>query len=261
MLKAIREAKVHTSWLNENRAYEEAVVRFVELTLLGKRARKFLDSFLPFHKRIARLGAVNSLAQVVWKLVAPGVPDFYQGCELWDLTLVDPDNRRAVDFAQRAALLERLEPVLDAGRSPADRAEAVADLVRGWEDGAIKLLVTACGLRLRRERRALFLEGAYVPLTCEAERAENAVAAARVQDSQAIVAVTPRLAARLAGEMPLGRDAWRGARMLLPGELGQRIYRHALTGAELRPVDGRDSMGLPLADVLRECPVAILVAT
>ena len=103
MIKALREAKVHTSWLSPDEEYEAAVVRFVE-AILDRAGRPFLPAFEPFQARVAELGIYNSLAQLLIKITAPGVPDFYQGTELWDLTLVDPDNRRPVDYARRGVL-------------------------------------------------------------------------------------------------------------------------------------------------------------
>ncbi|MBI2817126.1 MAG: hypothetical protein HYX72_09320 [Acidobacteria bacterium] len=112
MLKAIKEKKLHTSWINPSEAYDRAMADFVRRTLTGTRAKRFLGGFRSFAKRVAWLGMVNSLAQVVLKIASPGVPDFYQGTELWDLNLVDPDNRRPVNYHQRRQILYKLEPVL-----------------------------------------------------------------------------------------------------------------------------------------------------
>jgi (1->4)-alpha-D-glucan 1-alpha-D-glucosylmutase len=113
MLKAAKEAKVHTSWIQDNEQYDAALVSFVERTLRGPSAIRFLESFAPFAHLVARAGMINSLAQVLLKIASPGVPDFYQGSELWDLNLVDPDNRRPVDYARRATWLEELRPLLE----------------------------------------------------------------------------------------------------------------------------------------------------
>jgi (1->4)-alpha-D-glucan 1-alpha-D-glucosylmutase len=154
MLKAAREAKIHTSWLTTNQPYEDALTGFVERILGPSGGPRFLPVFLPFQQRIAAAAVVNSLAQVVLKLGSPGVPDFYQGTELWDLSLVDPDNRRPVDFDVRQRLLERNET------TPSDPAE----LLSSWGDGSIKLFVTAAGLRLRRDLPEVFVGGEYLPL-------------------------------------------------------------------------------------------------
>ena len=164
MHKSIKEAKVHTTWINENRAYDAATARFVERSLTGAGGARFLPLLLPLTQRVARLGIVNSLAQVALKLTSPGVPDFYQGTELWDLSLVDPDNRRPVDFEHRARLLHGLEDLL--GPLPihettdsTDHAARVAELLAAWPDGRVKLFLTACGLRLRRSDPDLFHAG------------------------------------------------------------------------------------------------------
>jgi (1->4)-alpha-D-glucan 1-alpha-D-glucosylmutase len=259
MQKAIREAKIHTSWINEYEAYETAVADFVTRTLTGPRTRKFLEYFVPFQRRVARLGMVNSLAQVTLKLLAPGVPDFYQGTELWDLSLVDPDNRRPVDFAARERMLAALAPLCDARLAPAERAARVQAMVEDWEDGAIKLYLTASGLRLRREVPAVFLDGEYLPLDADGERAEHVVAAARRQGDEVVLGVVPRLSARLAdGGPPVGPAVWGSTRLPLPPVLADRRWLDQLTGASLAPITIDGSPGLSVAEVLAACPVALL---
>ncbi|MGH6797191.1 MAG: malto-oligosyltrehalose synthase, partial [Roseiarcus sp.] len=165
--KSLREAKVNTSWTAPNAAYEEAMQAFA-LDALDPSSSAFLPNFLPFVRRVARLGVENSLAQTVMKLTLPGVPDIYQGSEVWNLSLVDPDNRRPVDYQMRdkalAALLPRLAPI-------ASRAAALGDLLEHWRDGRIKLAVTALVLQMRRKRCSLFAKGGYEPLAVASERA------------------------------------------------------------------------------------------
>ncbi|HWP99845.1 MAG TPA: malto-oligosyltrehalose synthase [Vicinamibacterales bacterium] len=260
MIKSIKEAKLHTSWINENRAYDEATARFVERALTGAGGARFLPAFVPFQQRVARHGMVNSLAQLVLKLGSPGVPDFYQGTEVWSLTLVDPDNRRPVDFRALERLLDDLEPLL-AERDPAARARGLGELLASWPDGRIKLFVTAAGLRLRRRLPALFLEGDYIPLEVESTVGADAVAFARVLGPRALIVVAPRLTARISGEqLPLGMDCWKTSRLLLPPDLAARSYRDELTGREPRIVRSRTSEWLFLGEVFDDCPVALLVA-
>jgi (1->4)-alpha-D-glucan 1-alpha-D-glucosylmutase len=257
MEKAVREAKVHSSWINPNEGYDRAVASFVESTLAGPTAPRFLAEFLPFQQRIARLGLCNSLAQVILKVISPGVPDFYQGAELWDLNLVDPDNRRPVDFALRSRLLGEIEPWL--GGAPAD----IAGMLEHWEDGRIKLFATASGLRLRKGLPRLFLDGGYLPLEAEGELAEHVVAAARVLGELATIAVAPRLVAGLCDDehpLPIGPSAWGSARLTLPPPLDGFRYRDVLTGTRHRPAAGYGPAGLDLSVVLGACPVALLVA-
>jgi (1->4)-alpha-D-glucan 1-alpha-D-glucosylmutase len=256
MKKALKEAKVHTSWINPDEAYDKAVAEFIDKTLTGPRSRRFLDLFLPFQRRIAQLGMVNSLAQLVLKIVSPGVPDFYQGTELWDLSLVDPDNRRPVDYARRTRLLDELEPLLE-GRT-AMQSVAVAELLKNWPDGRIKLFVTVSGLRLRRRLARVFLDGDYVPLEVEGERANHVVAAARQSGDDWVVAVVPRLVSQIvpaAQFLPLGSEVWQDTRVLLPPELATSAFRNLLTGETVRV---SESQGLAVVEVLRSCPVALL---
>ena len=196
MLKAVREAKVHTSWLTSNRTYEDALVQFVRRALSGPGSGRLLSALLPFQARVASLGMVNSLAQTTLKLGSPGVPDIYQGTELWDLSLVDPDNRRPVDFAHRTRLLDDVDALL--AREPGERAAVVSQWLHRWQDGRIKLLVTAAGLRLRKELPHVFPGGSYLPLVTEITVPAAAVAFARAADgpngtTDAVIFAAPRL--------------------------------------------------------------------
>jgi (1->4)-alpha-D-glucan 1-alpha-D-glucosylmutase len=261
MDKAAREAKVHTSWIEENPEYSKALSRFVKETLTGQTARRFLASFVPFQRRVAQVGMVNSLSQLVLKLASPGVADFYQGTELWDLSLVDPDNRRAVDFAARQHLLAELRPVLDRLEHENTAERDVQDLCTRWTDGRIKLLVTTCGMRFRRQHRALMLHGAYTPLEVDGERADHVVAFARHDDSGTLLAVAPRLVVPLVTEerpLPIGPDAWAATRIVLPPVTRAARYRHVLTGEWCGTTSDRSS--LPMASALATCPVALLWA-
>jgi (1->4)-alpha-D-glucan 1-alpha-D-glucosylmutase len=261
MLKSIKEAKVHTSWLTTNQAYEEALRRFVERTLAGPGAPRFLAAFVLFQHRLAALGANNSLAQVALKLGSPGVPDFYQGSDGWDLSLVDPDNRRPVDFDTRGRWLDEIDRAL--ASDTATREAAIDAMLRGWSDGRIKLLLTAAGLRLRREMPELFLDGAYVALATEVTVAADAVAFARVAPGggDAALFIAPRLCARVVDverPFPIGGECWKTSRVMLPPELRDRTFHHVLTGAELKPTVAGDTAWLFLGEVFRTVPVGIL---
>jgi (1->4)-alpha-D-glucan 1-alpha-D-glucosylmutase len=261
MIKSVKEAKLHTSWLTPNAEYENAVVRFVERVLTGPGGARFLPAFLPLQRRVAAIGMLNSLAQVAIKMGSPGVPDFYQGTELWDLNLVDPDNRRPVDFALRERLLGDAERVLALACDA--RANAVSNLVADWRSGAIKMLLTTAGLRLRRARPDLFLDGSYVPLETEITVNADALAFARTHGDDAVLAVAPRLCAPIFGAdlaLPLGGAAWKTSRILLPAELAGRRFRHELTGAELRPVTRGAQSWLFVGQLFETVPVAILSA-
>src|SRR5438132_7021093 len=164
--KAAREAKVHTSWIAPNRPYEEALLGFADAVLSHD---AFCREFVRFQKRIAFHGAINALSQVVLKATSPGVPDFYQGSELWDFSLVDPDNRRPVDYARRSALLRRV------------KSAKTSTLLREWQDGRVKLFTTWKLLELRARHVDLFRDGGYEPL----EAGPNVCAFVRRQGDEA----------------------------------------------------------------------------
>ena len=260
MLKAVREAKIHTSWLTQNHPYEEALKVFVTRVLEPRPNNRFLPAIARMLRQVATIGMVNSLSQVVVKIGSPGVPDFYQGSELWDLSLVDPDNRRPVDFERRRALLDDVDRVL--GLCPAQRVAPLAEMLRGWVDGRIKLLTTTAGLRLRRNDPELFLAGAYVPLETEVTVDGDTIAFARIRDERGMLFIAPRLCARLFTEdlrPPLG-TAWKTSRVLLPPELAARTFRHELTGAAIHPTTTADQSWLFLGQIFEHVPVGILRA-
>jgi (1->4)-alpha-D-glucan 1-alpha-D-glucosylmutase len=256
MEKATREAKVYTSWVNPSEAYDTAMRKFVEGILDPRRSMRFLDSLSSFAERIAYFGRFNSLAQTLIKLTAPGVPDIYQGCELWDLSLVDPDNRRPVDFALRKRLLAALHQRMAAG----EHAILAAELLEHAADGRIKLYLSHSVLALRRERPALFAGAEYLPLTATGEQAAHAVAYARRSSDHEALVVAPRLSLSLAdGELrpPLGA-LWGESRLVLPhAPVGAR-YCDRLTGVELRVSQHDDGPGFWLRELLASFPVALI---
>jgi (1->4)-alpha-D-glucan 1-alpha-D-glucosylmutase len=261
MVKSVKEAKLHSSWINPDEGYENAVKTYVGRVLAGPEASRFLPAFTPFQERVARAGLVNSLSQVVLKIAAPGVPDFYQGTELWDFNLVDPDNRRPVDFKVRACLLDRVDRIL--ALEGDSRAAAVASLLAHWKDGAIKLLLTAAGLRLRGTMPGVFLDGAYLPLdTDTAAVPARAVAFARLSQDAAVVAIAPYLVARFVDAerpAPVG-EMWKTARVLLPTSLAGLVFRDVFTGAEVRAATSNGHAWLFVGQVLKTLPVSLLVA-
>ncbi len=209
MLKAVRESKVHTSWVNVNAEYEEAVTGFVRALLGRLDSNLFLDDLRLQVGPIAWFGMLNSLSTVLVKLTSPGVPDFYQGSEIFDLSLVDPDNRRPVDYGRRGALLEEMQRI---GAAPAD---AMAQCVRGLfddaADGRAKLWLMWRALQLRRDHADVFLKGDYHPVAVRGVRSRNVVAYARRLGDRGIVAVAVRLCASMGlehGVLPVGEAAW-----------------------------------------------------
>src|SRR5437870_1968248 len=220
-LKAMHEAKVHTSWINPNPKYDEAIAAFVAAILEPRGSREFLRDLTAFAARVAWFGALNSLAQTLVKVTAPGVPDFYQGTELWDLSLVDPDNRRPVDWALRERLLEG---VARQATIVHDRGGLARDLVKSWEDGRVKLYVIREALAARRAHAGLFQQGDYAPLDAVGGLAEHVCAFARVTRDDAGVVVVPRLVARRGVAMPpVGRDYWSDTRLTMAAGLPGRF--------------------------------------
>jgi (1->4)-alpha-D-glucan 1-alpha-D-glucosylmutase len=247
MQKATKEAKVNTSWVNAAPEYDAAVERFVR-RILGEQS--FLDAFLPLARVVAFHGMWGALSQVLLKLTSPGVPDVYQGTEFWDDSLVDPDNRRRVDYALRKKLLDELT---------ARRGEGAAlcrELVTRASDGRIKLFVTATALSARRRLPAVFgVASRYVPLDAEGSARDHVIAFARRAEGEEILVVAPRLSAKLAGgnlEAPVGA-AWEGTALVVP-EAGA-VYEDLFTGQRLTPAAGAQ---LPLAEILAHFPVALL---
>jgi (1->4)-alpha-D-glucan 1-alpha-D-glucosylmutase len=252
VVKALREAKVNTSWLSPDEEYENGVIAFVE-KLLDPR-RPFLDVFRPFQQRVAAVGMWNSLAQVLIKCTAPGVPDFYQGTELWDLSLVDPDNRRPVDYEQRREALDALLAAPAAGR-PA----LATSLLAARADGRVKLYTIARALEVRRERHTLFTDGRYVPLAVTGAGARSVFAFARTYASGVSITCVPRLVVSLPGdaaEPPLGDACWGDTTIDLPADLAGVRLTNAFTGETLAPDSGAPQ--LRTADVFATFPVALL---
>jgi (1->4)-alpha-D-glucan 1-alpha-D-glucosylmutase len=240
MTKSMREAKAHTTWASPNSAYEDAVLAFIEGALDPESSRAFLASFLPFIERVARLGVRNSLVQTLLKLTSPGMPDIYQGAELWDLSLVDPDNRRPVDFALRIKLLDELE-----SKNP-----CMTQLLDSWQDGSVKLLLTSRILALRASKPELFASGEYEPLTATGARADLVCAFARKRGDERVLVMASRFPARLEAD-----PDWADTTILLPSSPGVETYRNILTGATI----SAEANSLDAAAVFGGLPVAVFV--
>jgi (1->4)-alpha-D-glucan 1-alpha-D-glucosylmutase len=256
--KALHEAKVHTSWVNPNPAYDQAVQQYVARILDGQANAAFLDDLRAFQRRISHYGLLNSLSQTLLKIVAPGVPDTYQGTELWDFSLVDPDNRRPIDYAHRYRLLQELQ----ARMAAANRCALTQELLTHKEDGRIKLYVTTLALTCRRQHPGLFATGDYLPAQARGAKRQHVFGFARWQgDSGAIVAV-PMLVVGLLQAQPetsVGQAVWQDTRMLVPGVHPHRAWRNVFTG---EPVTVAVEDGLPtvgLAEIMSHFPLALLM--
>jgi (1->4)-alpha-D-glucan 1-alpha-D-glucosylmutase len=241
-MKALREAKVHTSWLAPDEEYEAGVLRFLDAILDTRRPNPFLEAFQPFQARVAELGIYNSLAQLVTKIAAPGVPDFYQGTELWDLNLVDPDNRRPVDYEQRRAALTAMTP-----------ETRVEQLLETRANGNVKLFVMRRGLQTRARMRAVFEHGEYVPLETTGSRRDCVFAFARREGGDIAIACVPRLVASLLPDgagPPLGAGVWTDTRIAVP----PGAFRDAFTCATVQAENGT----VAAAQLFDRFPVALL---
>ncbi len=257
MIKALREAKVNTSWVAPNAAWEEAVIAFVNATLKKGKVNKFLGALEQFQTMTSACGMFTSLSQTLLKIASPGVPDFYQGNELWDFSLVDPDNRRLVDFQlRRDALAQLME------QEGSVRRDLLAqELLETRRDGRIKLYLIRTALGFRNRERELFDAGEYLPMAAEGEKADNVCAFARTLNGRAAIVVAPRFFSRLVKEpdaVPCGSAVWGTTSLPLPFDPPNTVYRNVLTGETLTAslMDGQTV--LLLAGIARYFPVALL---
>jgi (1->4)-alpha-D-glucan 1-alpha-D-glucosylmutase len=248
MLKSVREAKLHTAWLRPDSDYEEGFLAFVEKVLEPSDSNEFMKEFLPFQKWVAGYGIFNSLSQVLLKYTAPGVPDTYQGTELWDLSMVDPDNRRPVDYQQRISFLKDIKE-----RQEADIGKLTDELLSTKEDGRIKLFLTHKVLQARKENLDVFQKGDYQPIEVGGKFKEHIVAFARSFGDTTAIAIAPRFLTSLvqSGEYPIG-EVWADTQLQLPQGM-QSSWRDAITG---QTISGTGA----IAQILQHFPVALLVS-
>jgi (1->4)-alpha-D-glucan 1-alpha-D-glucosylmutase len=261
MLKAIREAKQNTSWINRNAEYETAVSSFVRALLTPGPKNRFLDDFVPFQKRIARIGVWNSLSQTLLKLTSPGVPDIYQGNEVWNLSLVDPDNRRPIDFVQIQQMFAKIQT------SSSEPDASPSRLLETPEDGRLKLYVTWKTLSLRKQHPDLFQAGEYMPLATAGMKANQIVAFMRKYEGTRILVIVPRLVASLLSDnnndnefdlSPIGPDIWGDTHVLLPASDCSNKYRNAFTGEALEiPHESGNYSKIDIAKLLGKFPLAL----
>ena len=240
MAKALHEAKINTSWIQPNEEWDAAMRDFVANILDSSPRNKFLPIFLPVAQEIARLGAINSLTQTLLKLTSPGVPDVYQGNEIWDYSLVDPDNRRRVDYNRRREMLETLSTATP------------HELLQTWPDGRIKMFLTQRVLRFHREHADLFQHGEYLPLRASGTFAECCVSFTRQLADKWILVIVPRLSSRV-GFPPIG-EAWKDTAIQLPEALPVAQAHDLFT---CRPVPLQDRQ-VKLADPLSIVPFAVI---
>jgi (1->4)-alpha-D-glucan 1-alpha-D-glucosylmutase len=249
-IKVVREAKVHTAWLKPDVEYENAFLSFLEKTIAVSEKNPFLDELREFQKKIAFYGLLNSLSQLLIKTTAPGIPDFYQGSELWDLSLVDPDNRRPVDFDSRIRALSEIRE-----KSSSNLLAFIRELLDTWEDGRIKLFLTHRLLLARKERSRIFQESSHIPLRVEGQYQNHIIAFARVSDISWAITIAPRFLTGIIGEgeYPLGEAVWKDT-VIFP-EARLKHWRDGITEEQVTIDEA-----LPVGKALRHFPVALLLS-
>src|SRR5579862_1827051 len=250
MLKAAKEAKTNTSWTEPNPAYEDALRKFVGRVLAEDGNETFLKDLRRFAARVAFFGRINSLAQTLLKITSPGVPDFYQGNELWNLDLVDPDNRRAVDYEVRQNLLSNLKQRFANNNT----GESISELLRDDKTGVSKMFLIWRALNLRKEQREVFDCGDYVPMTALGEKQEHVCAFARTWKGRSIIGVVPRLVFGLTGGVEtqlLGADVWKETVLSLPQGCSVGAWRNVLTHETITPRECNGAATIELGLVLR----------
>ncbi len=257
LVKALREAKVNTSWINPNTNYENILKSFIEAILNTTRRNKFFKDFQTFQKKISHYGMYNSLSQTLLKITSPGIPDFYQGTEIWNFSLVDPDNRRLVDYNVRIKMLEELK--MKELEMPL--SELARELAINKDDGKIKLYLMYKALNYRKTQREMFERGEYAPLNAMGEKSHNVCSFMRKLGNSMLLVAVPRFSTRLIQQpesLPLGKDVWKDSCIIIPGaETGEK-YRNIFTGEVVSTVSYKDAVILYLSEIFANFPVALL---
>ena len=254
-IKAIREAMVHTRWTEPNRAHELAVSNFIHGILSPHDSSPFLCGVERLLRKVDHAGMINGLSQALLKIACPGVPDFYQGSELWNRHLVDPDNRRPVDFQSRS---DALQALVDGAHF--ETARIAGDLLAQWPDGRVKLFVIWKALGCRREHPALFREGEFIPLKAVGERSLHVVSFLRRRGEEQVVIVLPRWVANIpySADTTLAGEFWQGTHLQLPPET-PNSWRNVFTAKTTESRPGGGNPFLTVRDLFADFPVALLV--
>ena len=242
---------MHTAWLRPDSVYEEGYLQFVDRILAQPENNEFLQNLRPFQQKIAEYGVYNSLAQVLLKNASPGVPDLYQGCELWDLSLVDPDNRRPVSYEQRMEMLQKLR-----SQTNSDVLSLIDDLFVNQFDGRIKLFLTMQLLQARKSHRELFLQGDYQPLNVTGTFADHLIAFARTHAGKTAIALAPRFLSQVVkpGERAVGKDVWQDTQVALPSGM-PAVWQNVITSEQVS-----SDRNLLVGAAFQHFPVALLIS-
>jgi len=249
-IKAVREAKVHTNWIEPNEEYESACAQFIDKLLIFHQTDEFWQDFTTFQKKVAAYAVYNSLSQVLIKMTAPGTADFYQGSELWDLNLVDPDNRRQVDFKGRAKLLAEIKNTANQTNT-----DFFAELLKRAENGRIKMFLIYKVLSARKRHRQIFEHGDYLPLTITGPQKEHVIAFARKSGKRMAIAIATRFLSSMVSptQLPVGNEIWKDTSIILSNS-ACNSWLHAITEEEVK-----NSNKIPVGRILNKFPVALLV--
>jgi (1->4)-alpha-D-glucan 1-alpha-D-glucosylmutase len=257
MEKALREAKIHTSWISPNTEYESAFQNFLAAILDRSPGNNFLTAFQLFQVRVAKPGIFNSLAQTVLKITSPGVPDFYQGTEVWNFSLADPDNRRPVDYALLGSLLKRLREAENQ-----DPENLLDQLIQDPVDGALKLYVTRSALRFRRANRELFAKGSYTGLRVIGKRQRHVITFSRSYRQREVVIAAGRFFALLGadGSLPVGKETWSDTAVILRKQTTATHFRELFTGRVIATEKRNGNLVLPISEGFSHLPIALLTS-
>jgi (1->4)-alpha-D-glucan 1-alpha-D-glucosylmutase len=256
IVKAIREAKIHTRWADPNQAHESAVSGFIESILDRQNHPKFLCSVARLQEQIGYAGMINALGETLLKIACPGVPDFYQGSEFWDIHLVDPDNRNPIDFPIR---IQALQDLMD--RAAANPAAIASELLAAWPDGRLKMYVIWRALGYRRQHSVLFTEGEFIPLEVVGQQSEHVIAYLRRQGKVQVIAIIPRWVAKIpaSSDAAATTDFWRGTNLLLPA--GSPIaWSNVFTVSSTEAKGGAGKLWIAVGDLLKDFPITLLAA-
>jgi (1->4)-alpha-D-glucan 1-alpha-D-glucosylmutase len=256
IIKAIREAKIHTRWAEPNQAHEGAVSGFIERILDRQNHTKFLCSIAHFQERIGYAGMINALGETLLKIACPGVPDFYQGSEFWDIHLVDPDNRNPIDFPIR---IQALQDLMD--RAAENPAAIGSELLAAWPDGRLKMYVIWRTLGYRRQHSMLFTEGEFIPLEVVGQQSEHVIAFLRRQGKDQVIAILPRWMAKTSASSGAAAttDFWRGTNLLLP-EGSPISWSDVFTASSTEAKGEAGKQWIAAGDLLKDFPIALLAA-
>jgi (1->4)-alpha-D-glucan 1-alpha-D-glucosylmutase len=261
LVKATREAMVHTRWTQPNMRHERALQGFVSSIIKSGSKNDFLHDFGGFQECIGYYGMINGLSQTLLKIASAGIPDFYQGSELWDLRLVDPDNRQRVDFDKRNAMLASL-PLADLPQTDESTLTSLSDLTHDWKDGRIKLYLICKALQFRAQNAMLFSEGQFLSLECRGKHHEHVAAFARPHRKDWVLIVVPRWLARAGYPTNLdGSDRFWGNTSIGVQEAAPASWKNIFTGETVETHGTGRKRGLHVGPLLRNFPVSLLSGT